>query len=144
MRNLKAGGNFTELVRQYSIGPGTENGGDIDYIAPGDMAKDLRIVAMNLKIGQYSETVETGNGYFIIMKTDEKHCRKKVKKIRVLIQNDSAPRIETEEATMQRIEIIPLRAYSQHDRDKGLGKKYLNIRLVFWLVYCVTSTGTYP
>lgn len=72
LRKLKAGGDFKELVRQYSIGPGTEDGGDIGYVAPGDMMEDLRAVAMNLKIGQYSETLETSNGYFIIMKTDEK------------------------------------------------------------------------
>lgn len=72
LRKLKAGGNFKELVRQYSIGPGTEDGGDIGYFAPGDMMEDLRAVAINLQIGQYSETVETSNGYLIIMKTDEK------------------------------------------------------------------------
>ncbi|EFK10772.1 tetratricopeptide repeat protein [delta proteobacterium NaphS2] len=72
LRELKAGGNFSELVRRYSIGPGAEHGGDIGYIAPGDMVEDLRAVAMNLKVGQYSGTVETGNGYFIIMKTDER------------------------------------------------------------------------
>jgi len=80
LRKLKAGGNFNELVRQYSIGPGTEDGGDIGYIAPGDMMEDLRAVAMNLKIGQYSEAVETGNGYFIIMKTDEKSSFKTLPK----------------------------------------------------------------
>lgn len=72
LRKLKAGDNFFEMAYQHSIGPETEQGGDIGYIAPSDIMEDLRTIAINLKIGQYSETIETENGYFIIMKTDQK------------------------------------------------------------------------
>ena len=34
--------------------------------------KELDIVAVNLKVGEYSDIIETKDGYFILKKTDEK------------------------------------------------------------------------
>ena len=72
MKKLDDGGDFAAIARQYSTGPGKEEGGDLGYFTQEDMMEELKSIAMNLKIGEYSRLVETGEGYFILMKTDEK------------------------------------------------------------------------
>ncbi|HEX9971809.1 MAG TPA: tetratricopeptide repeat protein [bacterium] len=71
-QKLDAGIDFATLALQYSIGPANEQGGDLGYLYPGDMLAELDSVAVNLKVGQYSPIIESSNGYFILMKTDEK------------------------------------------------------------------------
>jgi tetratricopeptide (TPR) repeat protein len=71
LKDLSAGANFAELARRFSIGPGKEEGGDVGYFAPGDMQEELDSVAVNLKIGEFSRIIETGTGYFILLKTEE-------------------------------------------------------------------------
>ncbi len=69
---LESGADFAELARNHSIGPGKEEGGDIGYFAPGDLMEELKAVAVNLKIGEYSGIIKTDNGFFVLMKTEEK------------------------------------------------------------------------
>ena len=69
---LEDGADFAELARQHSVGPGKDKGGDVGYLAPGDMMEPLDSVSMNLKLGQYSGIIETSDGYYIIVKTDDK------------------------------------------------------------------------
>ena len=71
LRKLDNGADFSALARQYSIGPGSEEGGDIGYSAPGDLMRELETVAADLQVGQYSSIIEIGHRYFIIKKTDE-------------------------------------------------------------------------
>ncbi|MFC1494091.1 peptidylprolyl isomerase [Thermodesulfobacteriota bacterium] len=70
---LDNGSDFAKLAKLYSFGPGKEKGGDLGYIAPGYLIEELDMVALNLKVGEYSGVVETKAGYFILMKIDERH-----------------------------------------------------------------------
>jgi tetratricopeptide (TPR) repeat protein len=71
LQKLDAGADFAELAKRYSVGPGKDKKGDLGYFAPGDMMKELNDVAVELKVGEYSEIIETDMGYYIIMKTEE-------------------------------------------------------------------------
>jgi tetratricopeptide (TPR) repeat protein len=71
LHQLNAGADFSEIARQHSIGLGKGEGGDLGYYAPGDMMSELESEAMQLQVGDYSGVVETGSGYFILMKTEE-------------------------------------------------------------------------
>lgn len=68
---LNNGSDFAKLAKLYSFGPGKEKGGDLGYIPPGYLIEELDMVALNLKIGEYSGVIETRAGYFILMKIDE-------------------------------------------------------------------------
>ncbi len=67
---LKKGGNFEELAKQYSDGPTSAAGGDLEYFKRGTLSKDLeeRVFAMNP--GGYTEPVRTNQGW-VILKVSE-------------------------------------------------------------------------
>ncbi|MGH1363201.1 MAG: tetratricopeptide repeat protein [Calditrichia bacterium] len=69
LQKLKNGISFAQLAREFSIGPGKEQGGDIGFIAPEDMSGDLKKAVTELEVGQYSDIIKTEHGYCIIAKT---------------------------------------------------------------------------
>ncbi len=69
---LENGAEFSELAKQYSIGPNKKQGGDFGYFAPGEMEKRWDDTVLKLKVGDFSHPIKTGAGYFIVMKTEEK------------------------------------------------------------------------
>lgn len=77
---LKAGGDFARLARQYSQDPGSAHlGGDLGYSRRGDFVKNFEEVAFGLEEGEISGIVESRFGYHIIQlldkETDAVHTR---------------------------------------------------------------------
>lgn len=64
---LKAGGDFTALAKEYSQGPRAEDGGDLGFIPKGQLKPELEEVIASLKPGEYSKIIETKIGYHIIL-----------------------------------------------------------------------------
>ncbi|UCH62605.1 MAG: rhomboid family intramembrane serine protease [Fidelibacterota bacterium] len=71
LQDLNNGADFSVIASQYSIGPGSENGGDLGFFAPGEMMKDLETHVINLQVGEYSGIIETDAGYLILLKIEE-------------------------------------------------------------------------
>jgi len=68
---LKQGADFAELAKKYSEDTASsKNGGDLDWVAIGDMVKPFEQSLFELKNGEVSEVVETTFGYHLI-KLDE-------------------------------------------------------------------------
>ena len=72
VEKLRVGGDFAQLARLHSIGPGKDEGGDLGYFAPGEMMSEWEAEVLSLRVGQYSGVIYTASGYFILMKADEK------------------------------------------------------------------------
>lgn len=72
LAQLKKGGDFAELAKQYSTCPSKQQGGDLGYFPRGQMVKPFEDAVFALKKGQMSGVVETQFGYHVIKKTDEK------------------------------------------------------------------------
>lgn len=71
LARVKAGSSFSDLAREYSIGPSGLNGGDLGWITRGQsgyMAFDE--AAFSLSPGEVSDVVQTGAGFHIIMVED--------------------------------------------------------------------------
>jgi len=66
LQELKAGGDFAKLAKQYSDDPGTrDNGGDLGSFRRGEMVKPFEDAAFKLQPGQL-DIVESQFGYHII------------------------------------------------------------------------------
>lgn len=65
-KKLKAGEDFGKLARQYSQGPAPEDGGDIGFIAVGDMAPAIASATRGLTANQFTAPMKTPQGYYII------------------------------------------------------------------------------
>ena len=67
---LKKGAKFDEMAKQYSNGPTSAIGGDLEYFKRGTLSKDLETKVFALQPGQYTEPVRTNQG-FVILKVTE-------------------------------------------------------------------------
>ena len=105
LKVLNDGTDFDSLARLYSFGPSKEEGGDLGYIEAGYLMEELDIVALKLKVGEYSDIVETKDGYYILMKTDEKLSSD------VDVKHDKSDNIYK-----KAIEINPKDAYAYNNR----------------------------
>ena len=76
MTLLDAGQDFASVAEARSAGAGTGAGGDLGYFLPGELLPALDSVALELRIGERSDIVETEAGFFIIEKTDESWRRR--------------------------------------------------------------------
>ena len=69
---LKKGEDFAVLARQFSQGPSSTRGGDLNYFRRGQMVGPFEDVAFSLKPGEVSDIVETRFGYHLIKVMDKK------------------------------------------------------------------------
>jgi foldase protein PrsA len=66
IEKLKAGGNFTELAVEYSLVEELrESGGDVGWV-PRGIYPELDDVAFALEVGNVTEPILTGQGYYIV------------------------------------------------------------------------------
>jgi peptidyl-prolyl cis-trans isomerase D len=66
-KQLKAGGNFSELAKKYSEDPGSAaKGGVYENVVRGQMVKEFEAAAFSLAPGQISQPVKTAYGYHIL------------------------------------------------------------------------------
>jgi NIMA-interacting peptidyl-prolyl cis-trans isomerase 1 len=70
LKKLRSGGDFSELVREYSDEPGAaERGGDLGVFKRAVMVKSFSDAAFALKVGEVSEILETAYGFHIVKRT---------------------------------------------------------------------------
>jgi peptidyl-prolyl cis-trans isomerase SurA len=69
---LKAGGDFGQLARKFSQGPGASEGGDMGYFKGSELNPKLRLIVKDMSAGDISEALIMPNGIQII-KVLEKH-----------------------------------------------------------------------
>lgn len=73
LQQVKAGGDFAALAKQYSEDEANrEAGGDLDYFGRGRMVPEFETVAFEMQNGQISDLVKTPFGFHIIKLTDKK------------------------------------------------------------------------
>jgi peptidyl-prolyl cis-trans isomerase D len=66
LQELRAGKDFAELAKKYSEDPSAAQGGDIGWVAQGQILPPLERVAFAMRKGEVSGLVETPLGYHIL------------------------------------------------------------------------------
>ena len=75
LEKVKTGANFTDLAKQYSGDPGSaQNGGDLGYVARGELVTPFEDVAFKLKPGEVG-LAETQFGFHVIQLIDAKGAK---------------------------------------------------------------------
>lgn len=70
-KELEQGADFAELAKKHSQDPGSAvNGGDLDWVALGEMVKPFEQTLFKMEKGSVSEIVETQFGFHIIKLVD--------------------------------------------------------------------------
>ena len=70
LEQIKKGGNFADLAKQYSDCPSRKKGGDLGFFSRRQMVPEFEKAVLSLKIGElYYEPVKTKFGYHIIKRT---------------------------------------------------------------------------
>ncbi len=69
LEQLKKGGSFPTLARQYSTCPSKSKGGDLGWFGPGQMVPPFEAAVKRLSHGALSGVVQTKFGFHIIKKT---------------------------------------------------------------------------
>lgn len=74
-KKIDDGGDFAELVKEYSTDPGTvEAGGDLGFFGEGSMVPEFEAAAFSMEVDEISEPVKTTHGYHIIKVTDKQEA----------------------------------------------------------------------
>ncbi len=78
LKQLKAGGNFSELAKKYSEDPGSaKNGGSLGWIGKGRTVPEFEKVAFSLPKGSTSDLVQSSYGFHIIHVDDKQDAHVK-------------------------------------------------------------------
>ncbi len=70
-RKLKAGAKFEDVVKTYSTGATREKGGDLGFIAKGELNPELEKAVFSLPVGSVSDPIETKFGWHIVKVLDK-------------------------------------------------------------------------
>jgi peptidyl-prolyl cis-trans isomerase C len=72
LKRLAGGENMEDLARKHSISPDGKKGGDMGWIAQGDLEEKMEKVIFSLPVGQSSPVVETSYGFHIFRVTSKR------------------------------------------------------------------------
>lgn len=73
---IENGEEFSDVAREVSEGPSSEQGGDLNYFGRGQMVPEFEQAAFNMEIGEVSDVVKTSFGFHLIKLTDRKESAK--------------------------------------------------------------------
>lgn len=75
MAEIKGGADFAKVATEKSEGPYAPEGGDMGYVSPGQMIKEIDDVVFAMKPGDVSPVVETAMGFHIFKVEDRQEAR---------------------------------------------------------------------
>lgn len=75
LRKNYTGEKFEDLAKEYSEDTKAESGGDLGYVARGDLIPEIEKVIFSLKSGEMSPVIETEMGFHLFM-VEEKQAKR--------------------------------------------------------------------
>ena len=110
---LKAGGNFSDLAREFSEDPGSaENGGLLGFVTPGDLPEELDQALSEMQVGEVSEPISSEAGIHILfLKSEQQADIATYEEMRPALR-DQLARQSASELYIERIEMMRESAYN--------------------------------
>jgi len=71
---LQKGGKFEDLAKQYSDGPTSAAGGDLEYFKRGTLSKALEQQVFAMKTNDYTQPIRTNQGFVILKVTEHEEA----------------------------------------------------------------------
>lgn len=127
--SIRAGGDFADFARRYSIDPSASNGGDLGFVEKGKFVVEFENTTKRLGLNEVSDPVETQFGIHVIQVLDRKDESTRSRHILLPIQQTAKVR----DSIIARLNELRARAragedfselarqYSEDDESKGLG-----------------------
>ena len=76
LKQVKNGGDFAALAKQYSEDPGSKaNGGDLGWVVRGQMVKNFENTSFSLKPNEISNVITTEYGFHIVQALEKQEAR---------------------------------------------------------------------
>lgn len=72
VEEVRRGGNFAALARQFSQSAGAASGGDMGWVRSGELNPELDKVLTTMRPGQMSAPVRTATGYHVLLVRDQR------------------------------------------------------------------------
>ncbi|MCP4392905.1 MAG: hypothetical protein GY804_01340 [Alphaproteobacteria bacterium] len=66
LAQIKAGGSFSAMARQFSQSPTSSRGGDLEWVFAGQLDEELESVLDVMSVGEVSEPVRALDGYHVL------------------------------------------------------------------------------
>ncbi|HNR34259.1 MAG TPA: SurA N-terminal domain-containing protein [Candidatus Hydrogenedentes bacterium] len=90
VKRAREGADFAELAKQHSEGPDKEQGGEMEWVAPGPNDPDHIKALLGLPVGAVSDPIESFGAYYIFKveqeRTDEATGARSVKAREIIIR----------------------------------------------------------
>jgi len=86
MAEIKKGGDFIRLIREYSGGPTAPQDGDLGFMQRGHAIPEIEAAARDLQPGQYAGPLKAEDGYYIIRLEEMRTPVKPFEKVKDEIQ----------------------------------------------------------
>jgi peptidyl-prolyl cis-trans isomerase C/foldase protein PrsA len=77
LQQLRAGKDFAELARKYSLSPDAKAGGDLGFFARGKMPRRFDEVTFRLKLNQVSDVISTEYGFHVFKLLAKRPARRR-------------------------------------------------------------------
>lgn len=134
LQEVKNGGDFAALAKQYNEDSTGERGGDLGWFGKGEMVPEFEQAAYSLKKGEvYPTLVESVYGYHLVRLDDRK--TEKVKN-----EKGQTVSVERVRASQVLFRFTDLLSYLEKAAKNGKIKLYLNIHNPFAELQSQTST----
>ncbi|KAA0685545.1 peptidylprolyl isomerase [Azospirillum brasilense] len=72
VEEVRRGGNFAALARQFSQSAGAASGGDMGWVRTGELNAELDKTLSTMRAGQLSSPVRTATGYHVLLVRDQR------------------------------------------------------------------------
>lgn len=127
--SIRAGGNFADFARRYSIDATASSGGDLGWAKRGDYVQEFEEAVFRLKEGEISNVIKTQFGYHIVQLLERRgesvHVRHILMRVEKSPASDSATIAELR-ALKQRVEAGEsfaelARKHSEDEETKSVG-----------------------